>query len=70
MARVLPLSKATRCLWLPPYFFFFFHSEYMLHHGAGYTRLHQSDGVWAGNKAIQSGYDQLLLFSYSRSPLL
>ncbi|KAJ5823372.1 hypothetical protein N7447_005712 [Penicillium robsamsonii] len=25
---------------------FFFHSQYMLHHGAGYTRLHQSDGVF------------------------
>ncbi|CAH0464328.1 unnamed protein product [Penicillium nalgiovense] len=35
----------------------------MLHYGAGYTRLHQSDGVfWAGDKVIQSGYDQLLLF--------
>lgn len=23
----------------------FIHSQYMLHHGAGYTRLHHSDGV-------------------------
>ncbi|KAJ5476502.1 hypothetical protein N7475_002231 [Penicillium sp. IBT 31633x] len=43
---------------------FSFYSQYMLHHGAGYTRLHQSDGVLAGWEAKVSQMDMINCFYF------
>lgn len=48
----------------------FIHSQYMLHHGAGYTRLHHSDGVLG--KQSYPKWDMINCFyfvSFVSSPL-
>ena len=48
---------------------FHFHFSYMLHHGAGYTRLHLSDGVlegWETKYSTRIQFDCALQFVSSR----
>ena len=47
----------------PPPWSLFIHSQYMLHYGAGYTRLHQSDGVF-GRETKLSKVDMINCFYF------